>query len=61
MGNKDYFAVMVEGMQTPSKVYSTYDEAEAEAKRLTLKERKTTYVLKAVAICALKEVEVTKL
>lgn len=39
------YAVMVEGRQTPSKFYGDYQSAEKEAKRLTLIEKKTSYVL----------------
>lgn len=57
----EIFAVMVEGKQTPSKTYPNYDEAEKEAARLATQERRTTYVLKAVAELKLNDVKITKL
>ena len=53
------FAIMVEGKQTPSKIYSTYTLAEEEAKRLARSERRTTYILKIVALVELSDVKVT--
>lgn len=53
------FAVMVDGKQTPSKVYETYTLAEEEAKRLARSERRTTYILKIVALVELSDVKVT--
>lgn len=53
---EEIFAVMVEGRQTPSKMYSEQCDAENEAKRLALKERLTTYTVKAVSKFSLNEV-----
>ena len=58
---EEIFAVMVEGRQTPSKVYNEECDAENEAKRLALKERLTTYTLKAVSRFSLNDVVKTKL
>jgi hypothetical protein len=55
------FAVMVSDKQTPTKLYAEFIEAEAEAKRLCIKEHKTTWVLKAVAIYEVGEVKKTEL
>ena len=53
------FALMVEGKQTPSKLYDTYDEAEQEARRLARSERRNTYILKVIALVELSDVKVT--
>lgn len=53
---EEIFAVMVEGRQTPSKIYSEQCDAENEAKRLALKERLTTYTVKAVSKFSLNDV-----
>ena len=53
---QEIFAVMVEGRQTPSKMYSEQCDAENEAKRLALKERLTTYTVKAVSKFSLNDV-----
>jgi hypothetical protein len=53
---EEIFAVMVEGRQTPSKMYSEQCDAENEAKRLALKERLTTYTVKAVSKFSLNDV-----
>lgn len=50
---------MVDGKQTPSKIYDTYTKAEEEAKRLARSERRTTYILKIVALVELSDVKVT--
>jgi 5-formaminoimidazole-4-carboxamide-1-beta-D-ribofuranosyl 5'-monophosphate synthetase len=55
------FAVMVVGQQTPSKTYENYNEAEKEAIRLVNQTRKSAFVLKAVSLIELKEIEVTRL
>jgi hypothetical protein len=59
MENKEIYAVMVVGQQTPSVAFNDYIEAENEAKRLVKKERKPAYVLKAVAFLEEQEVKVT--
>jgi hypothetical protein len=59
MENKEIYAVMVVGQQTPSVGFNEYFEAENEAKRLVKKERKPAYVLKAVAFLEEQEVKVT--
>jgi hypothetical protein len=61
MKEQEYFAVMVEGRQTPSRLYTALSDAETEAIRLAQKERLTTYVLKAVAKYELNEVIKTQL
>ena len=61
MENKEIFAVMVVGQQSPSVAFNEYLEAENEAKRLVKKERKPAYVLKAVAFLEEQEVKVTML
>jgi hypothetical protein len=53
------FAVMVEGKQTPSKIHKSFEEAEMEATRLAKLERKTVYILKAVAKVEMVDVKVT--
>jgi hypothetical protein len=53
------YAVMVEGKQTPSKLYDTFHEAEQEARRLARSERRNTYILKAIGIVELSDVKVT--
>lgn len=45
-----FFAVMVEGKQSPVKTHKTYDEALEEAVRLCEKEHKSAFVLSAVSI-----------
>jgi hypothetical protein len=40
---------MVENRQTPTKLYDDYEAAKAEAMRLSIKERQTSYVLIAIA------------
>lgn len=45
-----FFAVMVEGKQSPVKTHKTYDEALEEAVRLCEKELKSAFVLSAVSI-----------
>jgi hypothetical protein len=55
------YAIMVEGKQTPSKLYDDYESAEVEAKRLASQEKKTTYVLLAVAKYELNDVKKTEL
>lgn len=53
------FAVMVEGKQTPSKLYSSSLEAEAEAIRLARQERKDVYILKIVGKAEMTDVKIT--
>jgi hypothetical protein len=53
------FAVMVEGKQTTSKIHRSFEEAEMEATRLAKLERKTVYILKAVAKVEMVDVKVT--
>ena len=61
MENSEYFAVMVEGKQTPSKLYENdYDSAEKEATRLCTQTKNTTYVLKVVSKIELNEVKITR-
>jgi hypothetical protein len=45
-----FFAVMVEGKQSPVKTHKTYDEALEEAVRLCEKEHRSTFVLSAVSM-----------
>ena len=52
---------MVEGKQTPTKLYSDYELAEQEAKRLATHERRTTYVLQAVTKLELNDIKITPL
>jgi hypothetical protein len=59
---KEYFAVMVEGKQTPSKLYENdYESAEKEATRLCTQTKNTAYVLKVVSKIELNEVKITRL
>ena len=53
------YAVMLDGKQTPSRIYTSYEQAEYEAKRLAIKEKLTAYVLKVVSKVELVEVRVT--
>lgn len=55
------YSVMVEGKQSPSKLYDNYQDAENEAKRLASQEKRTTYVLLAVAKLELNDVKITSL
>jgi hypothetical protein len=57
----EQFAVMVEGKQTPSKLYEDYESATSEAIRLARQERKDVYVLKVVAKAEISDVKLTKL
>ena len=59
--NEKIYAVMVEGKQTPSKTYDSYDTAEAEATRLAQIERRIVYILLAVAKVELNDVKITSL
>lgn len=43
------FAIMVEGKQTPSKLYQDFDLANEEATRLAKKEGRSVYILKVIA------------
>jgi hypothetical protein len=61
MEEKQNFAVMVEGRQTPTRLYDNFSDAEREAIRLAQKERQTTYVLKAVAKYELNDIKKTEL
>ncbi len=53
------FAVMVEGKQTPSKLYEDFDSASHEATRLARQERRDVYVLKVVAKAEISDVKIT--
>jgi len=55
------FAVMVEGKQTPSKIQKSFEDAQSEATRLAKLERKTVYILKAVAKVEMLDVKITNL
>ena len=55
------YSVMVEGKQSPSKLYDNYQDAENEAKRLASQEKRTTYVLLAIAKLELNDVKITSL
>ena len=55
------FAVMVEGKQTPAKVHRSFDDAQTEAIRLTKLERKTVYIMKAVAKVEMIDIKITHL
>jgi hypothetical protein len=59
--NEKIYAVMVEGRNCPSKVFSSYEDALTEAKRLALKERLTTYVMVAVTKLELNELKIVSL
>lgn len=52
------FAVMVEGKQTPSKLYGNSLEAESEAIRLARQERKDVYILKVVGKAEVADVKI---
>jgi len=56
----EQFAVMVEGKQTPSKLYENYEAACTEATRLARQERRDTYVLQVVAKAEITDVKITK-
>jgi hypothetical protein len=56
---EDKFAVMVEGKQTPSKLYDSFDQAKDEATRLARQERRDAYVLKVVAKAEISDVKIT--
>lgn len=56
----EQYAVMVEGKQTPSKLYEDYDAACSEATRLARQERRDTYVLQVVAKAEIADVKLTK-
>lgn len=60
MKEKEKYAVMVIGNQTPSVIYDDVMEAQNEAVRLVKKERKPAYVLKAVAYVELSDVVITR-
>jgi hypothetical protein len=53
------FAVMVEGKNLPSKIHTSFDEAQAEATRLARLERKDVYILKVVAKAEISDVKIT--
>jgi hypothetical protein len=57
---EEQFAVMVEGKQTPSKLYEDYESATSEATRLARQERRDVYVLKVVAKAEISDVKITK-
>ena len=52
---------MVEGKQSPSKIYDDYQLAEDEAMRLASQERRTTYVMLLITKVELNEVKITSL
>ncbi len=54
-----FYMVFVDGRNTPSRVYDNIDEAETEAERLCEKEKRKTFVLKAVCKFELKNIEKT--
>lgn len=60
MKEKEIFAVMIIGNQTPSVTYDNCMDAQNEAVRLVKKERKPAYVLKAVAYVELSDVVITR-
>lgn len=60
MKEKEIFAVMIIGNQTPSVTYANHMDAQDEAVRLVKKERKPAYVLKAVAYVGLSDVVITR-
>jgi hypothetical protein len=55
------YAVMVDGKQTPTKLYKNITEATEEAKRLAIQTRNTTYVLLAIQKVELNDVKITTL
>ncbi len=59
MDSSNVFAVMVEGKQTPSKLYNSSLEAETEAIRLARQERKDVYILKIVGKAEMTDVKIT--
>jgi hypothetical protein len=59
MEQSNMFAVMVEGKQTPSKLYGSSLEAESEAMRLARQERKDVYILKIVGKAEMTDVKIT--
>lgn len=59
--NEKIYAVMVESRNSPTKVFSNYEDALIEAKRLALKERLTAYVLVAITKLELNELKITQL
>lgn len=59
MEQSNVFAVMVEGKQTPSKLYNSSLEAESEAIRLARQERRNVYILKIVGIAEMSDVKIT--
>lgn len=54
---KYFYAVMLEGKQTPSKLYENRLDADNEAIRLASRERVTAYVLMAISKTIIKDVE----
>lgn len=55
------YTVMVEGKQSPSKLYDDYQDAENEAKRLASQEKRTTFVLLIITKLELNDVKITKI
>lgn len=45
---KTHYAIMVDGKQTPAMLYDSIEEARELAKRMTLKELRTTYILQCI-------------
>lgn len=49
IGNRAFYMVVVEGGNTPpSKHHETYEQAFSECNRLSQKENKTSYIVKAI-------------
>ena len=55
----DLYAIMVEGKQTPSKIYLNLSEAETEAVRLARQERRHVYILEVVGKAEVADVKLT--
>ena len=45
---KTHYAIMVDGKQTPAMLYDSIEEARELAKKMALKELRTTYILQCV-------------
>lgn len=61
MENEKIYVVMVEGRNTPTKIWNDYNLALNEAKRLCAKERLTAYVCIAIVKAEMNDVSVTHL
>lgn len=55
----EYFAVMLEGAQTPSVLHDSYEKAHSQAVELVSKTRKKGYILKAIAKVECNDVKIT--